>query len=259
MPLPSFSFPSVILVLVLAVIAPIYGADLFQRGRAGPVRFRLPMASMAEAVGSWRMSTWSWWLLICGVLMVAAAGLGGDLVGALFWGFIMGTALVNIPWYHTRRDRSRWAGCVGAGFGVVGGAMLLVVGVWSLTTGFVPLRSTFLKNIGPPALIVAGAAFGLSGVYQVMEMIRGTVLRERGVELFGITRPWKRVTVDGWSPDEGGGFLLRLKLVSPTLFALKMAADWAAVVPVAAADRPDVESFLAGRGATTPASTAVES
>ncbi len=246
-------------VLLGAMVAPICVSDLLQRARAGPVRFRLPLASMAGAKAdrAWRMTTRSWISLISCVLVVVGLSLGGDLPGALLLGMNMGAFFANGSRYVTRRDRSRWAGWVAAGWALAGGAVSLAFGVLTLTTGFATQKS-ILKSSGPGTLIVLGAVVGGWGVYQVVEMLRGTVLRERGVELFGVTRPWKRVAVEGWSPDEGGGFLLGLKLLSPRLFAHKVRGDMAVVVPVAAADRPDVESFLTGRGATTPVPTAVD-
>jgi hypothetical protein len=64
--------------------------------------------------------------------------------------------------------------------------------------------------------------------------------------------------VEGWSPDEGGGFLLRLKLPSPKWFAQKVSDDLAMVVPVAAVDRPAVESFLTGCGVMISAPAPIE-
>jgi hypothetical protein len=255
MPFQSL-FTHALSVLFGAWMVSIFVGDLLRRASAGPVRFRLPLAS-ADRV--WRMTTQPWIFLIISVFAVLESAQGGGLPLALIAGMLLGTVFVNNRWYSTRPDKERWAGWVAAGGALAGGAMLLALGVWTLTTGFAPLKSTFLKNDGLLYVILMGAVFGLWGGYRVVELFRGTVLRERGVELFGLTHPWKRVSVEGWSPDEGGGFLLRLKILSPKLFALKVYADSAAVVPVAAADRPDVESFLARCGATTPAPTAVES
>jgi len=239
------SFASVLLVVFITFMAPIYVGDLLRRGRAGPVRFRLPLASMSGAKAAWRMTSRSWILLIAGVLVCVSMGLGGDLPGALFIGVTIGTIFVGLPMNHTRRDRLRWAGWVAAGVALAGAAVLMTLGCWTLITGFASPKSPLWKTFDRLTLILLGAFYGVSGVYQVADILRGTLLRERVVELFGQTRLWQQVTVEGWSPDEDGGFLLRLKLLSPQLFGLKLAADSDTVVPVAAAVRPEVESFLA--------------
>jgi hypothetical protein len=244
--------------LVVVSLAPMFVRELLRSSRAGQVRFRLPLASKAgaEVNPTWTMTAGSWILLIIGVLVVVLFGRAGDLPAALICGTSAASAVVRIPWHHGRRDRLLWAGWVTAGLALAGGAGLVAFGVLALNPQFAPPKSALF---GPPAVIIFGALFGLLGVYQIVEMLRGTVLREGGVVLFGLIRLWQEVAVDGWSPDEGGGFLLKLKISSPKVFALQVYPREAMVVPVAAADRPAIEAFLASHTARSPAPTAVAS
>jgi hypothetical protein len=192
-PLRFLSLDSVSCVVIVASMAAIFVVDLLWRGRAGSVRFRLPLASKAGAdqAGSWKMPG-SWLYLTLGVLMLVL-GLLGNQPWALVLGTFNVTQFVKIRWDRTRHDRSRRAGWVLAGLELAGGAGLAAWGVLTLLTQrFPPTKSTLSW---PLYLIAAGAFLGVFGVYQVVEMFRGTVLRERGIELFGATRSWKGVTV----------------------------------------------------------------
>jgi hypothetical protein len=161
-----------------------------------------------------------------------------DLVAPLFFLWI----LVNhLQTFHPRRHTRRWLVLAAGLLGLVLAAMCLAIGL-----GF---AQASLLGIPWWFMLILSAVFLAGGGETIREGLCGTLVRERGLEIFAAIHPWSRIVVKEWQETDGG-FALRLTIVSPQLFGMPYGPDVERIVPVPAAARPAMESFLAEHTAT---------
>ena len=102
-----------------------------------------------------------------------------------------------------------------------------------------------LMTLLPQALILIYAVIFLAiGAAAIAEALSGTVVRERGIEMFGTVHPWSRIVVERWL-ERDGGFVLRLLIVPPQLLDMPCGGGCEIDVLVPASQRPALEAFLA--------------
>jgi hypothetical protein len=213
------------------------------RLKAGPVRFRLPLASVARPPQAARAFTILLSVVVLLVLLpglIRQADLSAWVLPVVFLWMILNSLQASI----TRRDERRWLVLASGLLPLALGAMLLVVGARSLQAG----DALFL---GTPTWFPLCWSFSLFvvGAVMIQEFASGTRVREGDIELFGATRPWSRVVIKGWQEREGGS-ALRLSIASPWRGEMPPGLDNELIVPVPASERPALEDFLAGRTAT---------
>ena len=125
---------------------------------------------------------------------------------------------------NPRRDARR--GLVLASVFVLAvGAILLALGSRDFPVG--ELSMSEMLSVFMIVLAVLSFVFGAA---TIQESLSGTRVREGGIELFGMTRPWSRVIVTEWHEREGG-FGLGLTVRSPWLFGMSYARDLEIIVP----------------------------
>jgi hypothetical protein len=103
-------------------------------------------------------------------------------------------------------------------------------------------------------LVLSVVLFGV-GAATIQECLSGTLVRDRGLEIFGATHPWPRIIVKVWQ-ECGGGFTLRLTILAPRLFGMPSRRDLEMIIPIPATERPALEAFFAGHAATAGRSPA---
>jgi hypothetical protein len=230
---------------------------------AGPIRFRLPLASLAKPLKPSKMGQG-----LIDPLSFTAAGFGFSLGFVLF--FISRTPStttyswfwtwfpVLLPWvvakdllgtgrrwFNPRREAKPWRVLASGLLSLVMGALALALGLRALQDGKNPAG----QPAGP--LILASAIGFVMGAAALQEYMSGTRVRERGIEAFGTFLPWWRIAVWGWHPREGGfDGILYLAIPSLRLFRVPVTPDAEVYVPVPASERPALEVFLAGHTAT---------
>jgi hypothetical protein len=231
-------------VLVVLSLFALFGAvavvwEVLARRKAGPVRFRLPMASMAKPP---RMPTWSKILVVLSLFMVLSVafirGIPEDLVSMIF---CLGMVAVYLQTHHPRRQTIRW-------LVLASGLISLVVAASLLSMGLGVLQGSLLR-MPPWAMLILSALFLVGGAVTIWEGLSGTLVREHGLEIFGAIHPWPRVVVKDWQECDGG-FALRLTIRSPRLFGMPGRRDIEMILPIPAAERPALEAFLDGHAAT---------
>jgi hypothetical protein len=221
--------------------------DEIRRLAAGPIRFRLPLASLARP---WRegkrlTSTGAGFGLLAVVLLVSVRAPSpnslADNVFSVLVGILLPAALLYGPSGGSEPRRQETPMRV-----LASGWLTLAIGAVALASGVLALRTSANPADHPagPLLFIAVIAF-LTGVAVLREYRIGTLVREGGIEIFGGFVPWSRVAVEDWSPREGG-FVLTLLIHSPRrLFGMQVMPDSELIVPVPAVERPAIEAFLA--------------
>ncbi len=229
----------VVLSFFALVYAGVIAREAVYRMKAGPVRFRLALASLAKPARSnpsmaYVMIALAFILLLLGVITSNLSAVSRLMPFWLMW---VGVHTISV---NSRRDAKRWPV---AAAGLLG----LVAGVASLAVGY--LASQAGKNPAPdlpwPLILVYAIIFLVTGAGALQEYFTGTRVRERGIEMFWATRPWSRIAVKDWRAREGG-FDLHLIVSSLRVFGTQWGPDREFIVPVSASDRPALEVFLAG-------------
>jgi hypothetical protein len=236
----TFALLAIFSLLALFMIAMI-AREARARLKAGPTRFRLPLASLANPPRGTEVT--SIIFLISALMLIPAAMSGRDPSTWVFPMLFPWLAVNNLQSLNPRRDARRWLVLASGLLVLVPGTMLLAIGSRNLHAGNAPY--------GLPAWFPFCWSFPLfvSGAAAIQEFASGTRVREGGIEMFATTYPWSRIVVKGWHAREGG-FALRLFIASPRLFDVPCMPDRELIVPVPASERPALEDFLAGRTAT---------
>jgi hypothetical protein len=147
---------------------------------------------------------------------------------------------------YPRRDEARWMLFSSGLISLVLGTTALAFGLQDLAAGANPLFP-WRSNWGGPVLIFSLFIL-LAGALVIREGFSGTLVREHAIEIFGSTCPWSQVVVKDWA-ERDGEFALRVAVLSPRLLGLPSVPLGEVVIPVPAAERPEVEVFLTGRAA----------
>jgi hypothetical protein len=213
--------------------------------KAGPIRFRLPLASMAKP--SRRPLGCTILLVLAMFLVITATFLSENPRDLATPVFCLWVVAGNLQGVHPRRQTIRWLVLASGWLGLVLAAMLLASELGAYQA------SLFGMSRGPK-LIFSALCLAV-GVVTIREGLSGTLARERGLEIMGATHPWSRVVVKDWQ-DHDGGFALRLNLLSPRLFGMPARRDLEMIIPIPATERPALEAFLAGHAATAGRSPA---
>jgi hypothetical protein len=217
------------------------------RRQAGPIRFRLPLASMAKPPV---MPTWSKILVVLGLFMVLSAafisGKPRDLIGPIF---ILAPMVHHLQFSHPRRQTRRW-------LVLVAGLLLLASAAMCLAIGLGVFRASLFR-MPPWVVLIFSALFLAVGVMTIWEGLSGTLARERGLETFGEIHPWPRIVVKDWQECDGE-FALRLTVLSPRLYGMSSRRDLEMIIPIPAAECPALQAFLAGRAANAGGSRLLE-
>jgi hypothetical protein len=221
--------------------------EAVSRLRAGPVRFRLEIASMPDR-GRGKRTTVAFLFLLSLALYLA--------VMEIISPSLLESPRNLIPWLWVmlflnssvlpRRDEKRWLVFASGLIGLVAGAVLLAAGLRILRFAdlSVHLWTRSLMIVFSVILFAWGAAV-------LQESLSGTRVRERAIEVLGTTWLWSRIVVKDWQAREGG-FALQLSILSPQgFFDMPIMAGKEVIVPVPASERPALEAFLAGHTATT--------
>jgi hypothetical protein len=213
---------------------------------AGPVRFRLPVASLAGSphrILSTARGGFLFMLLF--ITLSVPYGIWSAFSPASFCFLYIWFSIYNQPWLN-RRDAHCPLVLASGSFTLVTGAMLLVRG-----SGIIQLSVNSEFGLLRALMLVYAFVFFAFGAAAVQESISGTRVRERGIEMFSWTRPWSRVVVKDWQAREGG-FALHLSILKPQGFlAMPLMQGRDIIVPVPASERQGLEAFLAGRTATS--------
>jgi hypothetical protein len=250
MPAGHLDVSSVILFCIALIFVAWIARQAVAKARAGPVRFRLPLASLAKPS---KQATPIAYIVIIASLVLLAAMIGSQANSTSrlipVWLLWNGVSTVS---QNLRRDVTRWPVLLTALLGLNLGVVALPMELWSLQAG---------KNPAPvlpgPLMLVFSVIFFVMGAAALHEYIAGTRVRERGIELFGITQAWSRIVVHDWCAHEGG-FDLLLTILSPRLFGIPYGRDAEIIVPVPAADHPALEDFLVEHAATAKRSPLLE-
>jgi hypothetical protein len=211
------------------------------RRKAGPIRFRLPPASMANPPRG---------AVVSAVVLALVALLGLPLylsrrnwsalaVTILFLAALLNQFQALLP----RRHAQRWLLLAFGLLGLLIGAMTLAIGL-----GVTPTLLDFVFTGVPRVLvIVISVVFFAVAAGAIREWLWGTLVREGAIEIFGRTHPPSRIIFKGWQEGEGGS-MLRLAVRAPRLFEMPFGEDREFAVPVPAAERPALEAFLESDG-----------
>jgi hypothetical protein len=240
------SWLNFVLIALMSLMALIMIAWVVREARArlkaAPIRFRLPLASLAKPPRGAKMSTAA--CIILGVLFFLPALIDRTDPSAWVFPTLCLFALVtNLQICSPRRYERRWLVLASGLLALVLGAMLLVVGSLDLKAG------DALHVLSPWVRYIWGLTMFLPGVIMIQELVSGTRVREGGIEMFGVTRPWSQVVVNGWN-ERGGGFALRLSLVPRLQREPPSEPASEIIVPVPASERRALEEFLNARVAT---------
>ena len=243
-------------VLLPFVIAPIMREVVF-RLKAGPVRFRLALASQSNRSQASASSLAVMAFFFFGLLSIPNVPAFADsrqfamivwwLLMPILWFWLCTASLLTL-----RRDAKSWLALASGLLSLAYGALILVIGFRALQSAdhsayrfpglFMVLDSVILFVIGAAAL---------------QEYVTGTGVREGGITMFWITRPWSRIVVKDWLARQGG-FDLVLTIRSPQVFGMQLTRDGEAIVPVSARERPALEAFLTEHTAAAGESRAGE-
>jgi hypothetical protein len=245
------SFFSLIALLGVALIT----WDRLSRLKAGPVRFRLPLAWPARTV----QVNWLTWysLIVCSlgllamIVVSATASKESVLMRLVLIWFLWGGANSALGSLNPRRDARRWLLVTSGLLNLVLAAVVLAMGLQARQAAENPAAKLDSRLIFFSSVMFLVMLLAMGGG-ALQESIWGTRLRERGIEMYLTTIPWSRVVVKDWRPREGG-FDLTLSIRPPRLFGWAYAgnSNSEVIVPVPASERPALEGFLAGHTATT--------
>lgn len=247
------SLLDVIVNLVLSVAMVMAGisvvTEAVRRRRAGPVRFRLPVASLAKP----RRRRGGVFLIVYSLFLLGFAWITWDLSTLVLPLVFVWVGVHNVQTFEPRRDRRR--------------GLLLGTAILSLLSGaaafaFVLRIVLFGQPVGSfsPLFLGCFTSLGLLGAYEMIREFRsGTQMRGGGIEMFGRTRPWSRIVVAGWQDGEGES-LVRLQTVPERASFLKLDHERAGefIVPVPSELRAEVETFLTARARPAPVLTEAE-
>jgi hypothetical protein len=208
--------------------------EAYARLKAGPVRFRLPLASLDKPRSGANLS--STMCLIVALLllpMMFRTEPSAWFTPLLFLWIAVNILQSNIP----RRDSRRWLVLASGLIGLLTGTMWIAAGYRQLSSG----ESLY----GMPAWFLFLCSFALfaASVPQLLELVSGTRVREGGIEMLGTTRPWSQVVVRGWH-ERDDGFALRVSIVPSQPVPTLTGGDTDMIVPVPASERPALEEFL---------------
>jgi len=237
-----FAFCSLFALVYVAWIA----WETVPRLKAGPVRFRLPLASLAKPTKpqlGLTAAAFGFALVPILLWIIVKAKSPGDSLYLAFFSILLLWVVASIlfgttyRWSNPRRDTKPWRVLAAGLFALVIGTVALGFGLRALQTSENPAG----HPAGPFILV---ALFGfVRGATALQEYMSGTRVREHGIEVFGSFLPWSRVVVKDWHPSEGG-FNLALTIHSPQRFGMRVTADGEVVVPVPASERSALEVFL---------------
>ncbi|MFI5455149.1 MAG: hypothetical protein ACHRXM_06820 [Isosphaerales bacterium] len=240
-PVVAFTLTAIVSLLALVSIA-LLVREAVSRLNAGPVRFRLAIASWAVP---WRGAAaygWARMFLFLGVISLFI------MINQKFFAhsFMLMIALVlcALSFRLPRRDAKRWLVLAAGLLSLVVGAVVLAVGLRAVQAGD---RSAY--HLPGALMLVCSVILFVVGAAVIQDSILGTRVRERGIEMFCTTQPWSRVVVKGWHACEGG-FALHLAIISPRLFGIPLEDESEIIIPVSASQRPALEVFLTGHAAT---------
>jgi hypothetical protein len=240
----SFVFVALFSLLTLFLIVSIV-REVRARLKAGPIRFRLPLASVAKPPRAVKVNSV---ILIISVFLL----LPGLIFSKEPSAWVLPTLFLwlvanNLQSIDTRRDARGWLVLTSGLLALMLGAMLLTFGSRILRPGD--------ALYGMPAWFPYFWAVSLlvPDVLAIQEFVSGTRVREGGIEMFGTTRPWSRVVVKGWQEREGGS-ALRLSIVPLLQRETPTGPESEIIVPVPASERPALEDFLKGGVANAGAS-----
>jgi hypothetical protein len=239
--MPDYIFYSAVFSVAALVLIALMARETVSRLRAGPVRFRLAMASQANVLRGIDA------LALLAVLVGPQAvylqitkkkNLEGTLPLTLMLFVFVRMFSLSSP----LRDAKRWLVLASGLLSLVTGAVALSVGLRALQAG-----TSWAQPWPGPFMLVLSVFLFVIGVAAIQEYVSGTRVRERGIEMFRTTRPWSRIAVKDWQAREGG-FDLHLTVLTSRLFGMRWGPD--REVPVPASERPALEAFLAEHTAT---------
>ncbi len=223
------------------------------RLRAGPIRFRLPLASLTKplnvTVAAFGFSLFFFLLFLPHIwfVILSSNDLFLTFIPLLFLWLVVSIRLGGgTPWWlrPPRCDAKPWRVLASGLLALVMGAVALGFGLWVLQAG-----DYAAGHPAGPLILVAVIAF-VMGAATLQVYMSGVRVRERGIEILGTFLPWSRVVVKDWYPREAG-FDLALSIRSPRLFGMRvMLADGEVIVPVPVSERPALEVFLDEHSAT---------
>jgi len=245
-----FAFCSLFALVYVAWIA----WEAVPRLKAGPVRFRLRLASLAKPKKPQQGLTaaaFGFYLVPILLWLIVMAKSPDDSLYLAFFSILLLWVVASIlfgttyRWSNPRRDTKPWRV-------LAAGLLALVIGTVALGFGLRALQTSENPAGHPAGPFILVALFGfVRGATALQEYMSGTRVRERGIEVFGTFLPWWRIVVCGWHPREGGfDGVLYLAIPSLRLFRVPVTPDAEVCVPVPAAERPALEVFLAGHTAT---------
>ena len=178
----SLGTASVLHALVIVALLAWCVWDFLQRRRAGPIRFRLPPASVTGAEAKWSGSmTKRRWKALIGVILLVFFALTINGSTTLFFALFYGSSYTSASLAFTRRDRARWAGWVEAGSVAGGGGRVAGVRRWGAGSAVRTLEVRFVGGDLADVLRCGGpglwSVWSLSGCQHVT---RHRAARTRG-------------------------------------------------------------------------------
>ncbi len=237
-----FAFCSLFALVYVAWIA----WEAVPRLKAGPVRFRFPLASLAKPTKpqpGLTATAFGFALVPILLWLMVKARSPNDSLFLVFFSILLLWVVASIlfgttyRWFNPRRDAKPWRV-------LAAGSLALVIGTVALAFGLRALQTSENPASHPAGPFILIALFGfVRGATAIQEYGSGTRVRERGIEVFGSFLPWSRVAVKDWHTREGG-FDLALTIRSPQRFGMRVTSDSEVVVPVPACERPELEVFL---------------
>jgi hypothetical protein len=197
-PLEQLVYSALAWGLNLLLIARI-AREAFRRKRAGPDRFRLPLASFTEPQQETRIGSF----VVYGALLLLCPPVrpGTDPSSMVLPSFFLWMIANNLQASSPRRGAHRWrtSAC---------GAIALLIGVLPLAVGSRELHAgDALYGISPWFLYALSFAIFVFGALALEESIAGTRVRHGGIEMLATTRPWSRVVFKGWGENHGESVL----------------------------------------------------
>jgi hypothetical protein len=248
-PFFAYLFDALVLVLALVSIAFFVQEAVF-RLQAGPVRFRLPLASRVLRL---RVTMFGWnrrqgaavygWVRMFFILGILGTALTVRTRVELFTGtrlmLLVALLVCMVPFAFPRRDATRWL-ILGLGlFSLVIGAVILAVRLLGLGAGD---SSPYHFPPGGLLLVCTAALFAI-GVAVCEECILGTRVREGGIQMLCTITPWSRIVVKHWDASKGE-LVLHLAVLGPRLFGMGVESESEVIIPISVAERPELEVFL---------------
>jgi hypothetical protein len=214
--------------------------ELVPRISAGPIGFRLPLASLAKrSKPEQRVSAAASGFALIPMLLLLVSGRRPMADSAflslwlilILWVVVLVLGGSSFRWNNPRRDakpeRVLCAGLLTLGIMVVA----LAAAIWALQ-----VSENRVHHPAAPFLLIALLALVTSAA-TLREYFSGTLLRERGIEILGTFVPWSRVVVKDWL-SSADGYNLTLTVCSPKRFGMRLLPDGEVFVPVPASEHP---------------------